>query len=121
VELRRLDGMLDEILAPLIADGIAQPRVYLKMDTQGYDLEVFRGLGDRVTEIVAMQSEVALRLIYEGMPRMPEALAVYEAAGFEITGLYPITREPDGRVIEYDVTMIRTTEVPTEDVGLAQH
>jgi FkbM family methyltransferase len=120
VPLRRLDGMLDEILATVIAEGVQQPRVYLKMDTQGFDLEVFRGLGDRMDEIVAMQSEVALRLIYQGMPRMPEALAVYEAAGFEITGLYPITREPDGRVIEYDVTLIRTTEAPARDVETAQ-
>jgi FkbM family methyltransferase len=112
VPLRRLDAMLDEVLAPVIASGITRPRVYLKMDTQGFDLEAFRGLGDRVADIVAMQSEIALRLIYEGMPRMPEALAAYEAAGFEITGLYPVSRELDGRVIEYDVTMIRADRLP---------
>jgi FkbM family methyltransferase len=107
VPLRRLDSILDEVLAPVIASGVTHPRVYLKMDTQGFDLEVFRGLGDRVSDIVAMQSEVALLLIYNDMPRMPEALATYEAAGFEITGLYPVSREPDGRIIEYDVTMVR--------------
>jgi FkbM family methyltransferase len=112
VPLRRLDGMLDELLAPLIASGVKNPRLYLKMDTQGFDLEVFRGLGDRVKDIVAMQSEIALLLIYDDMPRMPEALATYEAAGFEITGLYPVTREDDGRIIEYDVTMVRAETLP---------
>jgi hypothetical protein len=82
-------------------------RLFLKMDTQGFDLEAFRGLGDRTSDIVAMQSEVALLPIYEGMPRMPEAVATYEAAGFEISGLYAVNREKDGRVIEYDCVMVR--------------
>jgi hypothetical protein len=32
--------MLDELTA-----GLEEPRVYLKLDTQGYDVEVFRGAG----------------------------------------------------------------------------
>jgi FkbM family methyltransferase len=107
VPLRRLDAILDEVLAQPAAAGVGEPRIFLKMDTQGFDLEAFRGLGDRAKEILAIQSEVALLTIYEGMPRMPEALATYEAAGFEISGLFPVTREPDGRVIEYDCMMVR--------------
>lgn len=112
VPLQRLDAIYDEVLAPVIAAGVERPRVFLKMDTQGFDLEVFRGLGERVGEIVGLQSEVALLTIYEGMPRMPEAVALYEAAGFEISGLFPVTREPDGRVIEYDCVMVRASACP---------
>lgn len=112
VPLRRLDMILDELLAPVVRADAGPPRVFLKMDTQGFDLEVFRGLGDRVREVVGLQSEVALLLIYEQMPRMPEAVAMYEAAGYEISGLYPITREPDGRVIEYDCVMVRASDLP---------
>ncbi|WP_375501441.1 FkbM family methyltransferase [uncultured Jatrophihabitans sp.] len=113
VPLRRLETMLDDLVADVHrADG-APPRVFLKMDTQGFDLETFRGLGDRVSDIVGLQSEVALLLIYEGMPRMPEALATYESAGFEISGMYPVTTEPDGRVIEYDCVMVRASTAPT--------
>src|SRR5699024_1774068 len=112
VPVHRLDNVLDEVLAPLRAKGIANPRIYLKMDTQGFDLEVFAGLGEWMRDIMAMQSEVALLLIYEQMPRMPEALATYEDAGFEITGLYPITRQPDGRVIEYDCVLVLAEELP---------
>ena len=46
-------------------------------------------------------------LIYEGMLRMPAALATYEEAGLEISGVYPVTRERDGRVIEYDCVIVR--------------
>jgi FkbM family methyltransferase len=112
VPLRRLDGVLDEVMASLAARGIGSPRIFLKMDTQGFDLEVFAGLGERVRDIVGLQSEVALLLIYEGMPRMAESVGVYEAAGFEITGLFPVTREPDGRVIEYDCMMVRPEAFP---------
>jgi FkbM family methyltransferase len=103
VPVVRLDAILDEVLAP-----VADPRPYLKLDTQGYDLEVFAGLGERVADFVGMQSEVALLQIYEGMPRMPEALAAYETAGFEITALYPVSRDMHtGRVLEFDCVMVR--------------
>jgi FkbM family methyltransferase len=103
VEVRRLDAMLDELL-----DGIRRPRPYLKLDTQGYDLDVFAGAGDRVERFVGLQSEVALIEIYKGMPRMPAALAAYEAAGFEIAALYPVSRQTrTARVLEYDCVMVR--------------
>lgn len=113
VPLRRLDSIFDELVAPVVASGVQRPRVFLKLDTQGFDLEVFRGLGDRAADVIGLQSEVALLLIYEQMPSMREALAVYEESGFEITGFFPVTREPDGRVIEYDCVMVRPTELLT--------
>ena len=105
VEVRRLDGILDELLA-----GLKRPRPFLKLDTQGYDLDVFAGVGDRIAQFVGMQSEVALMPIYQGMPRMAEALAVYEEAGFEIAALYPVSRQTrTARVLEYDCVMVRAS------------
>jgi FkbM family methyltransferase len=109
VPLKRLDAVLDEVLRP-VTDSGAVPRVFLKLDTQGFDLEAFRGLGERAKDIIGLQSEMALLQIYEGMPRLPEALATYEAAGFEVTGFFPVTREGDGRVIEYDCILARAEE-----------
>ena len=84
------------------------PRVLLKLDTQGFDLEAFAGAAGVLDQIVALQSEVALLTIYEHMPRMEESMRVYEAAGFEVTGLYPVSREGrTGRVLEYDCVMVR--------------
>jgi FkbM family methyltransferase len=108
VPVRRLQDLLDEVL-----DGLGEPRPFLKMDTQGYDVEVFRGLGNRAGEFVGLQSEVALMQLYEGMPRMGEALAVYEAAGFEVSGMYPVNREErSGRVLEFDCLMVRAGALP---------
>jgi FkbM family methyltransferase len=111
IEIRRLDGVMDKALA-----GITDPRPYLKMDTQGYDLEVFAGAGERVADFVGMQSEVAALRLYEGSPRMAEAIATYEASGFEISGMYPVTREAaTGRVVEFDCVMVRADAVPATE------
>jgi FkbM family methyltransferase len=102
VRVRRLQDVLDEASA-----GVEDPRVYLKMDTQGFALQTFRGAGERVTELVGMQSEVSCVPIYDGMPRMAEQIGVYERAGFEITGMFSVSRDkPTLRVIEFDVVMI---------------
>lgn len=107
VEVRRLDGMLGEVL-----DGLKRPRPFLKLDTQGFDLDVFAGAGDRTRDFVGLQSEVALMEIYKGMPRMPEALAAYEGAGFEIAAMYPVSRQTKtARVLEYDCVMVRAKAV----------
>ena len=103
VQVRRLDGMLDELLQDL-----ERPRPYLKLDTQGFDLDAFAGAGDRIAEFVGMQSELPLMQIYEGMPRLPEALAVYEAAGFDVAAMYPVSRQgKTARVLEFDCVMVR--------------
>ena len=103
VTVRRLDSVYAEATA-----GIAEPRVYLKMDTQGYDVETFRGAGGCLDDVLALQSEVACVPIYDGMRRLPEMLAVYEDAGFEISGMYPVTiHRRSLRVIEFDMVMVR--------------
>jgi FkbM family methyltransferase len=103
ISVRRLDGLFDEAV-----EGIHDPRIYLKLDTQGYDMQAFAGAGDRLQEIAGMQSEVACVPIYDGMPRLPEQIATYESAGFEITGMFPVSRDSATlRVIEFDVTMVR--------------
>jgi FkbM family methyltransferase len=103
VPVRRLDALLDEVTA-----GVSDRRLYLKLDTQGYDLEAFAGMGERAAEVCAMQSEVAVMPIYDGMPLMAEALATYAAAGFEITALYPVSRQSrTGRVVEFDCVLVR--------------
>jgi FkbM family methyltransferase len=111
IRIRRLDDVMDEAL-----DGIDEPRPFLKMDTQGYDLEVFAGAGERIGDFVGLQSEVAVLRLYEGSPKMSEAVAAYEAGGFEITGMYPVTREAaTGRVVEFDCVMVRAKAAPETD------
>ena len=102
IRIRRLQDVIDDATA-----GVKDPRVYLKMDTQGFDLATFRGGGDRVTELLGLQSEVSCVPIYDDMPRFAEQITEYERAGFEITGMFPVSRDRSTlRVIEFDVVMV---------------
>lgn len=83
-------------------------RPYLKMDTQGHDLEVFRGASAVRDRIRALQSELSVKKIYEGSTDWREAIAEYEQAGFQLAGLFQVN--PGGaELVELDCHMIRTT------------
>jgi FkbM family methyltransferase len=101
VTMRRLDEVLEEI-----SPGNNREKIYLKLDTQGYDIEVFKGLGDKLQNVVALQSEVSLIPIYENMPHWTESISTYEKAGFGVAGMFPLGWDA-GRVIEYDCVMTR--------------
>jgi len=101
VTIKRLDRLLEN----LVPD-IKNKRIFLKMDTQGYDTEVFKGLGNNLKHVVALQSEVSLISIYEGMPHWTESISIYEKAGFGVVGMFPVNRDL-GRVIEYDCLLTR--------------
>ncbi len=107
IELRRLDSVYDEL-----TDARATVRPFLKLDTQGSDLRVFAGAGAVLDQVVAMQSEVSCVPIYEGMPRLPEQLKQYEAAGFETVGIFVVSRDrPTMRAIEFDIVMVRPDQL----------
>ena len=53
----------------------ARRRVYLKLDTQGTDLDVVEGASGALEAVDALQSEVAVRPIYEGVPELAQSLA----------------------------------------------
>jgi FkbM family methyltransferase len=107
IQVRRLDGVLTEVAA-----GLDPVRAYLKMDTQGFDLQVFEGAQAALHAVVAMQSEMSCVPIYDGMPRLPQQWAVYEDAGFEAVGVYPVSRDHATlRAIELDLVMVRPAEV----------
>ena len=77
VAVRRLDSVLDEVLA-----GLDDPRIFLELDTQGFDLQAVRGAGDRLGEVLGLQSEVVVpcRIYEQGCPRWG-ALAEYRSGG----------------------------------------
>jgi FkbM family methyltransferase len=92
---------LDSMIAQCVA-GISDPRVYLKLDTQGYDLEVLAGARESRRWILGLQSEVSVKQIYVGMPRWMDAIGVFESLGFEVTGLYAVVRDRNMAVVEFD-------------------
>jgi hypothetical protein len=103
VEVSTLDAMW-----PRFVEGIASPVVFVKLDTQGYDMEVLKGGARSIPRIAGVQCELAVKHIYEGVPGYLEVLRALAGMGFELTGLYPITREDKTlSIIEMDCVMRR--------------
>lgn len=95
---------------PEATEGLSSPRVYLKMDTQGFDLQVLEGAAHSLPLILGMQSEISLRPIYEGMPDYLTSLRSMVSLGYSITAMSPVSRDSSKRIIEFDCIMTRNPE-----------
>ena len=96
---------LNRVLTPHTLKG---RRILLKMDTQGYDLNVFKGASKYYANIACLLTEISLQQIYQKMSDYHETLSFYESKGFAVSGLYPVSRQKDSSVIEMDCFMINT-------------
>jgi len=105
IEVKRLDDLFTEIIK-----NIACPNIFLKMDTQGYDLEVFKGSKQCLSYIRGIQSEISVQPLYRGMPHYTESLSVYEEAGFELYNLSVVNRILTGGLLELNAFMNRPME-----------
>ena len=103
VAVRRLDTALDEH-AP---DAGAAP-IFLKIDTQGSDLDVLKSASGVLERVAALQTEVPLRPLYEGVAGMPQVLAALAAGGFALSGVFPVSADEELRLIEVDCVAVRT-------------
>jgi FkbM family methyltransferase len=99
IQLKRLD----EVFAQLI-QGIDSPRTYMKIDTQGNDLNVMRGSQGVFDRFIGLQSEVPAVQIYDGMCSMSQMLAYYAECGFVPIGFYPVNTLGNTQISpEFDV------------------
>lgn len=102
VEVKPLDAIFESAIS-----GIRNPRVLLKTDTQGYDLNVFEGARASLGHVVALQSELSVVPLYKGMPHYLQALGAYEQAGFSLYHLALVTRTQKGGIQELNCLMVK--------------
>lgn len=96
---------LDEFLKQTV--DIKDRRILLKIDAQGYDLQVFGGAAGILGNVCALLSEISFIPIYHGMNPYLETLAIYQKAGFSMSGIYPVCRNKDDlSLIEMDCMMV---------------
>lgn len=82
-------------------------RPFLKMDTQGYDVKVFRSGKEIVHHFIGLQSELAIKRIYKDSVDFREAVTEYEAYGFSLSSFVPNNAGHFPKLIETDCIMIR--------------
>ncbi|WP_336972371.1 FkbM family methyltransferase [Sphingobium aromaticiconvertens] len=98
MQCRRLSGLLPELRA---AHGFIRP--FLKMDTQGHDLSVCEGAGEMLADLTGLQTELAVRPIYEGGTAYRAMIEWLDGRGFAPSaffannkGHFPLLVEMDG-------------------------
>jgi hypothetical protein len=65
-------------------------RLFVKIDTQGSELQVLAGAGDQLDRVLGLQLELSLVPLYEGQPLIEDVVADVRARG-----LVPVGIEPD--------------------------
>ncbi len=104
VTMKRLDSLFDSLLANLPPD----PRIFLKMDTQGYDVRVVQGAESSIQRVLGIQSELSVVPTYREMPSYLESLRYYEQLGFNLLGITPAMTKADGTIGELNCVMARS-------------
>ena len=103
---------LDSVL-PALSERLGIRRPYLKLDTQGFDIEVMEGARDCLPAIHALQSEAAVLDSDKGMPGYRDTIHYLGARGFDLTGLYSAKRDRSLRLVECDCVMINRASMAT--------
>lgn len=107
VTVRTVDEVLPELRRRL---AIRSP--YLKLDTQGFDLEVLKGAPQALPGIGALQTELYLRKIYQDAPGFDEVIRHLAVLGFAVG--FVATNNPTSSfpiAVDLDCVMVNTHRV----------
>ena len=101
--MRRLDSLLPEFL---------EHPVFLKIDTQGAEIEVLKGLGSRIGEIDLMILETTMMPMRHGIPQFADIVRFCDEAGFAVYDvLEGHMRALDGALAQIDLAFVRKDSV----------
>jgi len=96
---------LDDIYADIAGDASS---VLLKLDTQGWDLVVLSGATNCLENVSAIQTEISVIPLYDGMPTWIDSMSRLADLGFEPTGMFPVVHADRFRSWEFDLVAART-------------
>jgi FkbM family methyltransferase len=98
-------GTLDSV-GPEYVD--AADRIHLKIDTQGFELEVLKGGLSFLAKVDSLQFEGALKPLYLGEALFESLIAFVRAQGFELYSLTPgFVDSASGQLLQCDCFFIR--------------
>jgi FkbM family methyltransferase len=98
---------LDDVIRGLV-NNFDKKRIFLKLDTQGYDHHVILGATDTLPCVQVLQTEVSCKAIYEDTPPFYETLTQLSRSGFNITGIFPLSHDKNTmELLEFDCFLIK--------------
>jgi hypothetical protein len=106
VPLRRLD----EEATPYLKESSSS---LLKIDAQGFDLEVLKGAEALLPRLTAVQTEVPFLPMYAGEPSLPQMISFLDAKGFIPFSVFPaFMNTTTGQVYQLDLVFSNTRKSP---------
>jgi FkbM family methyltransferase len=82
-------------------------RPFLKMDTQGFDLEVIGGGKSELRNFAGISSEVSVKRLYEESPGLEQSIATFEDLGFLPARMFPVHPYEMFNLIEMNAYFVR--------------
>ncbi|WP_337042632.1 FkbM family methyltransferase [Emticicia sp. 17c] len=102
IQIRRLD----EVITPEIAQKYQS--IYLKIDVQGYELNVLAGATALLPYIQVVQAEISFVPLYEQGPLYHEVISKLDSLGFELFTILPELKDPkNGRLMQGEGIFVR--------------
>ena len=77
ISIQRLDSLIDQFYKP-------GKNLYVKIDTQGFERQVFEGSRRALDKIRGFQMELSLQPLYEGETLMQEMLNLLQSSGYTL-------------------------------------
>lgn len=100
VRTARLDSLWDGL--------VAGSRAWIKLDVQGYEMQVLRGAGERIREARVVETELSLAPLYEGAAPWRALVDWLEERGFSLGGVEPgFDDARSGRMLQFDGLFVR--------------
>jgi FkbM family methyltransferase len=111
VEVRRLDDILDDVV-----DRVEDPRLFVKLSAQGWELDVLGGAEQHLSQIRALHAQLSFHPVYEGGVAFPAAVSSLAGAGFAVSGIFDRPHHHGFRLADVDCVMIRPADGSAEVV-----
>jgi FkbM family methyltransferase len=88
---------------------LSNERVFLKMDTQGYELPILEGGSSTLEKIRGIQLEVSFTPLYKGQPCAEDIIPFLRNRGFLLFGAWPGQgiRGKNGEIFEMDFIFLK--------------
>jgi len=89
-------------LSQALGGAVIPPASLLKIDVQGFELEVLKGCEDILRKFSHLYIECSFIELYEGQALAHEVISYLDQFGFALTGVYNLYYEKNGMAVQGD-------------------
>ena len=108
-----------------LADYVAEQQLstidLLKLDVQGFELEVLRGAEEILPRVQWIYTEAQFQQLYEGGPMFEDLDRFLRPHGFELVRMTSFRRDKEGKLLECDMVFQRRPQRNGGESGIRTH